>query len=115
MMIAIGVILCICAVPLLIGGIYVLVTSGNLSLAGKKNARELAAILIALGVGAICVALYCFGCFNGIGIGGSSSGGNGITTCKNCGRKASLDELTGYCKKCNESFWEWADENYFSK
>ena len=47
--------------------------------------------------------------------GGSNGGGDGITTCKNCGRKASLDKLTGYCKSCNESFWEWADENYFLK
>lgn len=114
-MVALGVFLCICGVPLIIGGIYVLITSSTLSPAGKKNAYELAATLLAIGIGGICLALYCFGCFDAIGFGGSDRGGDGITTCKNCGKRASLDELTGYCKRCNESFWEWADENYFSK
>ena len=38
-------------------------------------------------------------------LGGGSGGGNGITTCKNCGRSEVV--LFGYCEKCADDFLEW--------
>ena len=56
------------------------------------------AVLIA---GAIClvVAIIVFA-----GIVGSVEG-DGITTCKNCGKKEVV--LFGYCERCADGFLEW--------
>lgn len=42
---------------------------------------------------------------------GGNKGGDGKTTCKNCGRKKSLS-YAGYCSTCQEGFDKWQDRYY---
>ena len=65
----------------------------------KKDQKQLIAIICA-------IVLFFIGCFSCATCG--DSGGNGKTTCKNCGR-ASVYAL-GYCKSCYKSFIKWHDE-----
>ncbi len=47
-----------------------------------------------------------------LSLGGCSSSGargDGITTCKNCGRKGVV--LFGYCENCANSFLKWQRDN----
>jgi hypothetical protein len=39
-------------------------------------------------------------------------GGDGITTCRNCGRKKDLVPGFGFCYTCYEGFVEWQEENW---
>ena len=39
-------------------------------------------------------------------------GGDGITSCKNCGRKTDLVPGFGYCGNCYKGFNEWQDNYY---
>lgn len=41
-----------------------------------------------------------------------SSGGNGITSCRNCGRKKNLVPGFGYCSSCYEGFNDWQKRTY---
>lgn len=43
---------------------------------------------------------------------GESRGGDGVSTCRNCGRKTSLVAGYGYCKTCYEGFIEWQKDYY---
>lgn len=38
--------------------------------------------------------------------GGGSSGGDGKSTCRNCGRDKPLSAM-GYCSTCQKGFYEW--------
>ena len=42
---------------------------------------------------------------------GSSSGGDGKSTCRNCGRKKPLVAGYGYCSTCYEGFRDWQKNN----
>ena len=42
---------------------------------------------------------------------GSSSGGDGKSTCRNCGRSKSLS-YAGYCSTCQSGFEQWQDRYY---
>ena len=39
-------------------------------------------------------------------------GGDGVTSCRNCGRKTNLVAGFGYCGTCYEGFVEWQKDNY---
>lgn len=39
-------------------------------------------------------------------------GGDGVTTCKNCGREKKLVPGFGYCYTCYEGFVDWQEENW---
>lgn len=39
-----------------------------------------------------------------------SSGGDGVNSCKNCGRKGSVSYM-GYCSSCQKSFNNWQKKN----
>lgn len=41
-----------------------------------------------------------------------NSGGDGKTTCRNCGRKTSLVAGFGYCNSCYEGFNDWQKRTY---
>ena len=40
----------------------------------------------------------------------SGRGGDGVTTCKNCGRRGV--EAFGYCERCADGFLDWHNKNY---
>lgn len=42
---------------------------------------------------------------------GGSSGGDGKSTCRNCGRKTSLVAGYGYCSTCYKGFKDWQNKN----
>ena len=64
-----------------------------------KNMKKVIALLLAI---IMCFA-FC-ACED-------NSGGDGITTCKNCGRKKRLS-YAGFCSTCQEGFEEWQDRYY---
>ena len=43
--------------------------------------------------------------------GSGSSGGDGKSTCRNCGRKKPLVAGYGYCSTCYEGFRDWQKNN----
>lgn len=43
---------------------------------------------------------------------GGGNRGDGVTSCKNCGRKSTLVPGYGYCSRCFESFNKWQNETY---
>jgi|GEM_PF-5699094 len=45
------------------------------------------------------------------GSSGSSSRGDGKSTCRNCGREKSLNYM-GYCSTCQEGFNDWQERYY---
>lgn len=71
---------------------------------GKKNGGVIGVIIV-LAI-AIIIGLSC--CSSGTG------GGNGKSTCRNCGRKKPLSAY-GYCSTCQKGFNEWQDKNYRDK
>ncbi len=50
-------------------------------------------------------------CFSFAACGGSSSRGDGKSSCKNCGRSGSIVAGYGYCYSCYEGFTDWQDRN----
>ena len=43
--------------------------------------------------------------------GAGNSGGDGKSTCRNCGRSKRLSAM-GYCSTCQKGFNEWQDRYY---
>ena len=43
--------------------------------------------------------------------GDSNKGGDGKSTCRNCGRQKKLSSA-GYCSTCQKGYDEWLDEYY---
>ena len=41
-----------------------------------------------------------------------SSGGDGKTSCRNCGRKKNLVPGFGYCSTCYKGFNDWQERTY---
>jgi len=44
-------------------------------------------------------------------VGCGSSGGDGKSTCRNCGRSKPLS-YAGFCSTCQKGFEEWQDRTY---
>lgn len=57
----------------------------------------------------VIVLCLCGFLYLGLKNSGGHSGGNGKSSCRNCGREASL--TMGYCSSCFEGYVEWSQEN----
>ncbi len=69
----------------------------------KKNSAIITGIIIALLVIFAIILLF--------KISSSSSNGDGVNTCKNCGRSPVVAGF-GYCGDCYDGFTDWQDDNW---
>lgn len=70
---------------------------------GKKKGGTIGIIIV------LIIAII----FGVASCGSGDKGGDGKSTCRNCGRKTSLSVM-GYCSICQEGFYEWQKDYYHS-
>lgn len=62
--------------------------------------KKIVALLLAL---VLCLSLCACG---------GSRGGDGVNTCRNCGRNKKLVPGFGFCDTCYEGFVDWQEDNW---
>ena len=71
----------------------------------KNNKKGTVALIIVL----VLILVSIVGCFGDCG---ESSGGDGKSSCRNCGRSSVY--ALGYCKSCYKGFRNWQEDNGYS-
>ena len=71
----------------------------------NKDKKNIVKVVIVVGIIILLIITVASGAFN------SKSGGDGKTTCKNCGRNTSLVPGYGYCSNCYKGFIDWQSKD----
>ena len=74
-----------------------------------KESKKARKIYATVSVAIVLIVLLVLGINS---CGERSSGGDGITTCRNCGREKELVPGFGYCNTCYKGFVDWQEKNW---